>query len=82
MHRSHWELAAHVRHHLAYLAAERRICSRPEHGDRGGATPSTRLRHGIGLGLIRFGAALAGHDAVRAFSPSAARPATTVRPGS
>ena len=82
MHRSPYELAAHVRCQIAHLAAERRACSPLDRDHRRPANPLARLRHSVGLGLIRAGAALAGPDALPPLSVPAARPMTTARPGS
>ena len=82
MHRSPWELEAHVRHQTALLATERRICSPPDGGSRQPTNPLARLRHGAGLGLIRVGEALTGHESVSVLSTAATRRATSARPGS
>ena len=76
MYRSHWELAAYVRHRNAYLADERRACSRIDRTDDGPASLVTQLRHRLGIGLIKVGHALAGYDAVRGLPMPPARPAT------
>jgi hypothetical protein len=76
MYRSHWELAAYVRHRNAYLAHERLVCSQI---DQAGARPAnlvTQIRHRLGMGLIRVGHALAGNDTVRGLPKAHVRPAT------
>jgi hypothetical protein len=76
MYRSNWELDAYIRHHIADLADERRACSPITQGVDRLPGSMTRLRHILGIGLIRFGQALAGYDAVRGLPTSTARPAT------
>jgi hypothetical protein len=76
MYRSHWELAAFVRHRNKYLADERRNCSRIDQAGVGPARLVTQLRHRLGIGLIRVGRALAGDDTVRGIPIPSAQPAT------
>ena len=76
MYRSPWELAILVRHRIAYLVDERRICSQIDQGDDGPASLLTKLRHRLGIGLIKVGHALAGYDGLRGLPTPPARPAT------
>ena len=76
MYRSTWELAAYVRYHIAELADERRACSPIDGTDAGLARPVTRLRHRLGVGLIRVGHALADFEGVRGLPAPPAHPAT------
>ena len=75
MYRSTWELEAYVRHHIADLADEHRTCAPIAQRHDGPARQVTRLRHRLGIGLIKAGHALAGYDAVRGLPASPARPA-------
>jgi hypothetical protein len=76
MYRSTWELATHVRHHIADLVDERRTCSSITRSPERQPGPMTQLRHRLGIALIKVGHALAGCDAVRALPASPAPPAT------
>ena len=76
MYRSPWEFAAYVRHHIADLAEERRTCPPITQSAGRLARPVTRIRHRLGLGLIKIGQVLAGYEAVRGLPTSPARPAT------
>jgi hypothetical protein len=76
MHRNHWELAALVRHRIAYLADERQVCSQIDQDDHGAAILLTQFRHRLGMSLIQVGHALAGYDTVRGLATPSARHAT------
>jgi len=76
MYRSPWELAALVRQRNAYLVDERQVCSQIDQDDDGPASLVTRLRHRLGIGLIRVGQALAGYDTLRRLPAPPAWPAT------
>jgi hypothetical protein len=75
MYRSTWELDAYVRHHIADLVDERRACSPIGQSVDRLPGSKTRLRHRLGIALIKVGQALAGYDAVRGLPKSTARPA-------
>ncbi|MBW3633374.1 MAG: hypothetical protein KY456_10140 [Chloroflexi bacterium] len=82
MYRSHWELAAYVRDHIAVLADEHRACSPIDQGEDRPARLVTQLRHRLGISLIHVGRALAGCDAVRGLPAPPGRPAPWGQPGS
>lgn len=81
MYRSDWEVAIHVRHHIASLADERRVHGAPDQVESGTAAPLTRFRQRLGSILIEVGHALAGHDAPQGLPTPLGQPATCV-PGS
>jgi hypothetical protein len=71
-----WELAAHVRHRIAFLTDERRVCAQIDQANGGAVILLTQLRHRLGLGLIQIGQALADDDTVRGLPTASARTAT------
>ena len=75
MYRSTWELDAYVRYHIADLVDDRQTCSPITQNVDGLASPMTRLRHRLGIGLIKVGQALAGYDMARGLPTSPAGPA-------
>jgi len=76
MYRSTWELTTYVRHHIADLADDRRVCSRIDGNEHRPEHMLTQARHRVGIGLIKLGQALAGFDTVRGLPAAPARPAT------
>ncbi len=81
MHRSDWELAVAIRHHIAELGGQRRAHVPIDRGSDVPARVMTHLRHRLGIGLIHVGQALVGYRAAGA-SDAACLHATLGCPGS
>ncbi len=82
MTRHPWELEQHVRYQMATVARGRRVGRPPAGAALGAATGLARLRHRLGLRLIRVGERLAGHRVPAPIGLGSGPPASIGRAGS